>query len=85
MVFAAAQVPRRWPGAPAGMMTHLTSVLTKIHSLNRAYSPIPILKRLRIVGKQFRLGRQEDSHEFLRCLLEAVDRHELRVSHSVSP
>lgn len=62
------------------MMEHLTTVLTKLHSLSRPYSPIPILKRLRVVGKQFHLGRQEDSHEFLRCLLEAVDRQELRVS-----
>lgn len=72
---------RTWPGAPAGLMTHLTTVLRRMHDSTRGgpYNPMPIVKRIRLLGKQFRPGRQEDSHEFLRCLLDAVLLHELRV------
>lgn len=75
------QMERTWPGAPAGLMTHLTTVLRRMHDSTRGgpYNPMPIVKRIRLLGKQFRPGRQEDSHEFLRCLLDAVLLHELRV------
>lgn len=77
---------RTWPGAPAGLMNHLTTVLRRMHDSTRggAYNPMPIVKRIRLLGKQFRPGRQEDSHEFLRCLLDAVLLHELRVRRSMA-
>jgi hypothetical protein len=37
-----------------------------------SFAPKSITARFRIVGKQFRLGRQEDGHEFLRCLLQRM-------------
>jgi ubiquitin carboxyl-terminal hydrolase 36/42 len=32
------------------------------------------------LGRQFRAGRQEDSHEFIRCLLERMCRSSLRAA-----
>jgi ubiquitin carboxyl-terminal hydrolase 36/42 len=59
----------------------LSKVLLTMHqSAGKAYEPVPIVRRLNVIGRQFRFGRQEDSHEFLRCLLDAAHLHELRVS-----
>eukprot|EP00752_Nemacystus_decipiens_P017873 g16023.t1 len=37
-----------------------------------AISPRVLVKNLRMIGKQFRQGRQEDAHEFLRHLLDKM-------------
>ncbi|CAN0517500.1 unnamed protein product, partial [Laminaria digitata] len=37
-----------------------------------AISPKVVVQNLRMIGKQFRLGRQEDAHEFLRHLLDKM-------------
>jgi len=34
---------------------------------------------LKVLNKHFRLGRQEDAHEFLRCLIDAVQNQCLKV------
>lgn len=35
-------------------------------------TPSEFLKNLKVIGAQFHLGRQEDAHEFLRCLVEKL-------------
>ena len=37
-----------------------------------AVAPVTFVKNLRSVSKTFRKGRQEDAHEFARCLLDAM-------------
>ncbi|KAG0327777.1 Ubiquitin carboxyl-terminal hydrolase 36 [Dissophora globulifera] len=44
------------------------------HSMNEAIAPKVIVGRLRNIGKQFRIGRQEDSHEFARYLIDALQK-----------
>ncbi|KAF9161204.1 Ubiquitin carboxyl-terminal hydrolase 36 [Mortierella sp. AD011] len=44
------------------------------HSMNEAIAPKVIVGRLRNIGKQFRIGRQEDSHEFTRYLIDALQK-----------
>lgn len=39
---------------------------------NGAIAPIGLVKNLRALSKTFRKGRQEDAHEFARCLLDAM-------------
>lgn len=36
----------------------------------RAVEPNEILKNLKVIGKKYKIGRQEDAHEFLRDLLD---------------
>ncbi|BGP22426.1 proteophosphoglycan ppg4 [Rhodotorula toruloides] len=38
----------------------------------RSYSPSPVVKNLKKIAKHMRLGRQEDSHEFLRFCIDAM-------------
>eukprot|EP00798_Chlamydomonas_sp_ICE-L_P022259 gene22259-29329_t len=38
----------------------------------RIVNPSQHAQSLRVINKRFRLGRQEDSHEYLRCLLDAM-------------
>ncbi|KAG0257866.1 Ubiquitin carboxyl-terminal hydrolase 36 [Mortierella polycephala] len=44
------------------------------HNMNEAIAPKVIVGRLRNIGKQFRIGRQEDSHEFTRYLVDALQK-----------
>ncbi|KAF9578718.1 hypothetical protein BGW38_005349, partial [Lunasporangiospora selenospora] len=44
------------------------------HSMHEAIAPKVIVGRLRNIGKQFRIGRQEDSHEFARYLIDALQK-----------
>ena len=45
-----------------------------------AFAPNSIAKSISALGRQFRVGRQEDSHEFIRCLLERMCRASLRAA-----
>lgn len=47
--------------------------LTKPHN-RRPLSPNGVVANIKLIGKQFRLGRQEDAHEFLRYLIEAMQK-----------
>jgi hypothetical protein len=38
----------------------------------RAFAPNEIVTKLKAIGKQFRIGRQEDSHEFIRLFIDAL-------------
>ena len=38
----------------------------------KAIAPLALVKNLRSVSKTFRKGRQEDAHEFARCVLDAM-------------
>ena len=44
---------------------------------NHAISPSSIVTNIRLLGKQFKIGRQEDAHEFLVHLLDALQKGEL--------
>ncbi|KAG0330165.1 hypothetical protein BG000_011800 [Podila horticola] len=47
------------------------------HSMNESVSPKVIVGRLKNIGKQFTVGRQEDSHEFARCLIDSLQKSSL--------
>ncbi|KAF9327578.1 hypothetical protein BG006_009148 [Podila minutissima] len=47
------------------------------HSMNESISPKVIVGRLKNIGKQFTVGRQEDSHEFVRCLIDSLQKSSL--------
>ncbi|KAJ1897877.1 hypothetical protein LPJ66_003108 [Kickxella alabastrina] len=59
---------------------HVVRALSKRESSSIA--PKPIVGRLKLVAKHMRVGRQEDSHEFLRLLVEAFQRNLL---HGIDP
>ncbi|KAH9482542.1 Ubiquitin carboxyl-terminal hydrolase 36 [Psilocybe cubensis] len=57
------------------MACSLRLVATKAHVGNRsAFSPFPITNNLQHIAKHLRKGRQEDSHEFLRYAIDALQR-----------
>ena len=43
-----------------------------LNAPGRAIAPVAFVKNLRALSKTFRKGRQEDAHEFARCLLDAM-------------
>lgn len=45
-----------------------------------AFAPYSVARNVSALGRQFRVGRQEDSHEFVRCLLDRMCRTSLRVA-----
>ena len=44
-----------------------------------AIQPVSIVRRLPLIGRRLRLGRQEDAHEFMRLLLDSFHKSELRM------
>ena len=50
------------------------SQLIKLHSSNNAMAPQLIAQSMRLLSRRFQIGRQEDSHELLRCLLDALEK-----------
>ena len=42
----------------------------------RAIAPVSLVKNLRSISKTFRKGRQEDAHEFARCVLDAMHKRQ---------
>ncbi len=47
---------------------------------NRAFSPKPIVQKLQRISRNFRIGRQEDAHEFLRTFIDAMQKASLKVA-----
>ena len=50
-----------------------------------AIKPKEMVLNVRTMGKQFRRGRQEDAHEFLRCLLDSMQKACLRMAPPKQP
>ena len=48
-------------------------------------APKQMVLNVRTMGKQFRRGRQEDAHEFLRCLLDSMQKACLRMAPPKQP
>eukprot|EP00943_MAST-04B_sp_MAST-4B-sp1_P006666 g6666.t1 len=46
---------------------------------NRAFSPKLIVQKLQRISRNFRIGRQEDAHEFLRTFIDAMQKASLKV------
>lgn len=73
--FCLAGEHRRYKTAASGfnaifeMGEHVTRAL---NAPGRAIAPVAFVKNLRALSKTFRKGRQEDAHEFTRCLLDAM-------------
>eukprot|EP00227_Mantoniella_beaufortii_P020801 CAMPEP_0197600748 /NCGR_PEP_ID=MMETSP1326-20131121/33910_1 /TAXON_ID=1155430 /ORGANISM="Genus nov. species nov., Strain RCC2288" /LENGTH=425 /DNA_ID=CAMNT_0043167883 /DNA_START=185 /DNA_END=1459 /DNA_ORIENTATION=- len=73
--FCLAGEHKRYKPAAAGfsaiyeMGEHVNRALA---SPGRAIAPVSFVKNLRALSKTFRKGRQEDAHEFARCLLDAM-------------
>lgn len=45
---------------------------------NESFAPKMIISNLHKIGKQFQLGRQQDAHEFLRCLIGLMQQNCLK-------
>lgn len=55
----------------------LCALLIDIHSSHHSISPTDLARNIRLLNKRFQIGRQEDSHELLRYLLDKLEYSEL--------
>lgn len=68
-----------WRLQDTDMFTILSKVIKGMHHRpNGVFKPTPIIQRLPLLNRIFHVGRQEDAHEFLRCLLYALHKDELK-------
>ncbi|KAJ4479262.1 cysteine proteinase [Lentinula aciculospora] len=56
------------------MTCSLRTVAMQSHRSNNAFSPSQISGKLQVIAKHMRRGRQEDSHEFLRYAIDALQK-----------
>ncbi|KAJ6490341.1 Usp36 protein [Mycena vitilis] len=56
------------------MACSLRKVTTQAYSGRNAFVPAPISSKLQTIAKHMRKGRQEDSHEFLRYAIDALQK-----------
>ncbi|KAF8351648.1 Usp36 protein, partial [Amanita rubescens] len=56
------------------MTCRLRLVAVKAHTTSDAFTPISITERLQTIAKHMKRGRQEDSHEFLRYAIDALQK-----------
>ncbi|KAF8914202.1 hypothetical protein CPB84DRAFT_1669630 [Gymnopilus junonius] len=56
------------------MSCGLRQTATKSYSNDAPFSPVSISQNLQIIAKHMRKGRQEDSHEFLRYAIDALQK-----------
>ena len=47
-------------------------VVAALRSSGKTLSPLEVVRNIRVIGRSFRKGRQEDAHEFTRYLVEAM-------------
>ncbi len=68
------------------MEEHLKKSVTKNNASSSSFAFVPksILSRLKWISKKFRLGRQEDAHEFLLYLLESMQKACFHNTHAPS-
>lgn len=60
------------------MQCELSNHIVRVfrHNNPGALKPMSIIQKLNCIGKNFRFGRQEDAHEFLRFVVEAIQKSE---------
>lgn len=56
------------------MESHVRKSLSSSSSSSSAFCPKTIISKLKAIAKHFRMGRQEDSHEFMLHLLDAMEK-----------
>ncbi|KAJ3567563.1 hypothetical protein NP233_g6289 [Leucocoprinus birnbaumii] len=56
------------------MVCAFRQVTVQAHKSKSAFAPAPVTSRLQIIAKHMRRGRQEDSHEFLRYAIDAMQK-----------
>ncbi|XP_042663490.1 ubiquitin carboxyl-terminal hydrolase 42-like [Tyto alba] len=57
------------------MMCRMEAHVNKVmHSSGSAIEPWSVVRVLTRIGEHFELGRQEDAHDFLRCIVDAMQR-----------
>ncbi|KAI0751007.1 hypothetical protein C8Q80DRAFT_1098354 [Daedaleopsis nitida] len=70
--------PCRSPKNTYCMICALRQVMMEAYSnKTRPITPYPVITKLQLIAKHMRRGRQEDSHEFLRYLVDALQRSAL--------
>lgn len=65
------------------LLTHIKNAMTT--KGRSEISPEPILRNLKLLAKTMRYGRQEDSHEFLRQLIDSCVAGELPIKMTSNP
>lgn len=70
--------PRQPSGGFSALFEIAEHIKRALGAPGRVVSPASIVKNLRAIGRSFRLGRQEDAHEFARYLIEAMQKDSLR-------
>ncbi|KAL4076196.1 cysteine proteinase [Scleroderma citrinum] len=56
------------------MACNFRQVMMDSHQKSRSFTPYPITSKLHMIAKHMRRGRQEDSHEFLRYAIDALQK-----------
>ena len=63
------------------MAEHVRMCFSQRHAIR----PVALVSRLKAIARHMRVGRQEDAHEFLRYLLDAMQNDFLKAFHNSSP
>ena len=80
------QCPRRKSNIFCGYCALLTHVKAALSSQGKSeLAPDAILRHLKLISKNMRFGRQEDSHEFLRQLIDSCVNGELPLKLTSNP